>query len=249
MAAYDRILRVLASFEDERTSRSLSEIAQSVELPRSTTHRLLAHLTEWGALERDEERRYVIGTRMFEIGMRSPRGSRHLDVLKPLMHDLFELTRHGQFLAIPDRGGALVIEGIPGDTSDAGPSVGARLPLTASSTGLVILAFGRREDLGASKPTPRASPEARSMIREVRRKSISIGRAGGADTLAISAPVFEKEGELFGVLSLLAPVTSPDPRELAEGVLRMSRTMSNVLIARNDSPSRAAGDGVRRRAS
>ncbi|MFC6929145.1 helix-turn-helix domain-containing protein [Actinomadura yumaensis] len=41
-------------------------------LARSTAHRLVTELVEWGGLERTDVLRYRIGLRLFEVGMRVP---------------------------------------------------------------------------------------------------------------------------------------------------------------------------------
>lgn len=238
MAVYDRILRVLASFDEVHTSRSLSEISQSVGIPISTTHRLLAQLTDWGALQRDDERRYVIGTRMFEIGMKAPRASRHRGVLAPVLHELYGVTREHVAFSILDAGTALVTESIPGRDPSIATPVGDRLPLAGSSPGLVMLAFGRSGSGSASAADAssgrRLDAETKAQIREIRRTSVAIGRGGGAPTVAISSPVFESDDRFLGAVTLVVPIGSLDLRGLAERVLRASRTMTRALADEHD---------------
>lgn len=50
-----RLLAVLDAFDRRSPGLSLTEISERAGLPPATAHRLVAVLTDWGALERDED--------------------------------------------------------------------------------------------------------------------------------------------------------------------------------------------------
>jgi DNA-binding IclR family transcriptional regulator len=62
-----RLLAVLDSFSPGHTELSLAEISRRTGLAAATTHRLVSALHAWGALERDQDRRYRIGPRLREL--------------------------------------------------------------------------------------------------------------------------------------------------------------------------------------
>jgi IclR family acetate operon transcriptional repressor len=63
-----RVMALLGCFAEGPTELTLSELADRVELPRSTTHRLLRLLRVRGFVEIDEEnRRYSAGTELYRI--------------------------------------------------------------------------------------------------------------------------------------------------------------------------------------
>jgi DNA-binding IclR family transcriptional regulator len=62
------VLAILGSFSPGNTELSLAEISRRTGLASSTTHRLVAELSAWGALERDDKLRYHIGPRLRELG-------------------------------------------------------------------------------------------------------------------------------------------------------------------------------------
>lgn len=68
------MLGVLGAFTRDRLALSLSDISRAVGVPLSTAHRLVAELCSWGALERDDDGRYRIGLRIWELGALAPRG-------------------------------------------------------------------------------------------------------------------------------------------------------------------------------
>jgi DNA-binding IclR family transcriptional regulator len=70
-----RVLIILTAFGSDRPSLSLSEISRLTNLPASTTCRLLAEMTEWGALIRGADRRYWVGPRLVELAAVAPPSS------------------------------------------------------------------------------------------------------------------------------------------------------------------------------
>ena len=70
----DRLLRILDVFDVGRSRMPLSEISRRSGLPLATTHRMVAKLAAWGALERGDDGLYHIGLRLWEVAMLAPRG-------------------------------------------------------------------------------------------------------------------------------------------------------------------------------
>ena len=89
-AVLTRALSLLAQFSDARRALSLSDLARTADMPATTAFRFLRHLTEWGALERLEDGRYVVGVRLWEVASLAPRGHGIRDVALPYLEDLYE---------------------------------------------------------------------------------------------------------------------------------------------------------------
>lgn len=247
MALQERILSVLGAFNADRPSLSLSEIAEITGLPVSTAHRLVANLVTWGALERDERRRYVIGLRLWEIGVLSPRAYRHRARILPFLEELFVATReHVVLTALHDGEGVMVEQLLGRRGARLAAGLGERLPLHASSPGHVFLAFGppelwevvEAEPLHAYSPLTITDRDAlRAAVRDVRRTSVSIS-AGAIvpSTVSVSAPIFAQHGEFYGAVSIVATSDAVDPHILAPSVLRAARLISAALLNAGDDP-------------
>jgi DNA-binding IclR family transcriptional regulator len=247
VALQERVLSVLGAFNADRPSLSLSDIAAITGLPVSTTHRLVANLVSWGALERDERRRYVIGLRLWEIGVLSPRAYRYRSRILPFLEELFVATReHVVLTALHDGEGIMVEQLLGRRGARLAAGLGERLPLHASSPGHVFLAFGPPElwEVIEAEPlhayTPRTitdRDELRRVVRDVRRTSISISEGAiVTSTVSISAPVFAHRGEFYGAVSLVATIGTVDPNVLAPSVLRASRLISAALLTAGEEP-------------
>lgn len=64
-----KLLSLLGTFDGRHRRQTLSSIARRCGLPISTTHRLLAELSEWGAVRRLDSGEYVIGRRIWRLGL------------------------------------------------------------------------------------------------------------------------------------------------------------------------------------
>ena len=135
-----KVLAILAAFEQSAHGLSLTEIAERAELTLPTAHRLVAEIVEWGALRRDDQGRYSIGLRLWEVAQNAGRQLR--DTARPHLQDLFSLTGETAHIAVREGDEALYIDRIYGSTRVPRASrVGGRLPLHATAVGKVLLAF------------------------------------------------------------------------------------------------------------
>ena len=137
----DRALSLLAVFSDRRRALTLSEMARYADMPAPTALRLIARLVAWGALERLDDGRYVVGVRLWEVASLSPRGHGVREIALPYLEDLFEVTRHHVLLAVRDNEEAVLIERLSSkDATEVAYRVGGRAPLRSTAVGLVLLA-------------------------------------------------------------------------------------------------------------
>jgi DNA-binding IclR family transcriptional regulator len=141
-----KVLDVLGAFDEEHRSLTLTALARRAGLPLATAHRLVAELAAAGALSRQDTGEYVVGRRMWDLGLLAPveTGLRH--VASPFLYDLYGATLATVHLAVRDGSAALYVERVAGHSSVPVVSqVGSRLPLHATGVGLVLLAYAPPE--------------------------------------------------------------------------------------------------------
>jgi DNA-binding IclR family transcriptional regulator len=137
-----RLLSLLAAFDADHPQLALTEIARRAEVPLSTTHRLVAELVSWGALARRADGRYVIGRRLWDLGLLSPVQGELRKVASPYLHDIYAATGATVHLAVRDGTRVLYIDRLAGHASVPVVSeVGSRLPMHATGVGKVLLAY------------------------------------------------------------------------------------------------------------
>ena len=239
-SAAERLLAVLAAFDRDCRALSLTEISRRAELTLPTAHRLLALLTGWGALERDETGLYHVGLRLWELAALAPRGPALRDAALPFLEDLYEATHENVQLAVRDGQEVVYLERISGRSAvGVRTQVGARWPLHATGVGLVLLAHSAPAfqddylagELPAFTPFTVTDPvRLRRMLAEARRTGCAISdRQVTDDALSVGAPVRGAHGEVVAAVSLVVHVDDARPSTLVPAVRIAGLGISRAL--------------------
>ncbi|MFD9290301.1 IclR family transcriptional regulator [Streptomyces sp. NPDC060030] len=156
-----RAVRIFEAFTPEEPNLTVSEIARRTGLHVATASRLVAELVSHGFLARDADRRARIGLRMWELVTRASPALSPRDAAMPFMEGVHDVVGHHVQLGVLDGDEVLFLERLsaPGAVINY-TRIAGRLPLHASSSGLVLLAHGPadlRERLLVenSSPVPR----------------------------------------------------------------------------------------------
>ncbi|VFA90652.1 Pectin degradation repressor protein kdgR [Nocardia farcinica] len=136
-----RALAILGAFDRRHRRLTLTELATRADLPLPTAHRLAAELLAWGALARTESGHYVIGRRLWDLGLLAPVQSGLRQIASPYLHDLYGATLATVHLAVRDGRQVLYVDRLSGHASvPVVSTIGSRLPLHATGVGKVLLA-------------------------------------------------------------------------------------------------------------
>lgn len=137
-----RVLALLDAFGSGERCLTLSELARRANLPLPTAHRLVGELTAWGALARQPSGQYVIGRRLWEIGLLAPDRNGFRQLASPFLHDMYATTLVTTILTVRDGTEAVNIDRLSGRTTLSIESdIGSRVPLYATAVGKVLLAY------------------------------------------------------------------------------------------------------------
>lgn len=141
-----RVLAILATFDTDHRAQNLGEISRRAELSLTTTHRLTGELAAWGALSREHTGEYVIGSRVWELGLLAPAETDLRQAAAPFLNDVYAATRATVQLAVRDGDQALYLARSSGRGSvPVRNTVGSRLPLYATGVGKVLLAHASHD--------------------------------------------------------------------------------------------------------
>ncbi|KRA25478.1 IclR family transcriptional regulator [Microbacterium sp. Root61] len=222
----DRIVRILDTFTTERTVQSATDIGRRAGLPSATAHRQVEALVEAGLLERDEDRRVRLGMRLWELALRGSHALRLRQAAMPYMERVQATVREHTQLAVLEQNEALFLERLSSPDSGANITrVAGRLPLHASSSGLVLLAFGSTElqERVLTAPLARISPETITDAATLRRTLAHIRRVGyvvapgsiESVSTGVAVPVRDGSGAVVAALSVVLPRTAPTEGAIA----------------------------------
>jgi DNA-binding IclR family transcriptional regulator len=215
-SATDRLVRILETFTPTRTVQTASEIGRRAGLPASTAHRIVGELVAVGLLERDDDRRVRVGMRLWELSTRSSHALRLRQAAMPFMERVQSRVREHTQLAILEQDEALFLERLSSPLSGSNVTrVAGRLPLHASSSGLVLLAFGDPE-LQERVLTSPLAPLTRATLSDpaaVRRKLAEVRALGHAIapgyieevSTGIAVPIRDETNRVVAALSVVLP--------------------------------------------
>ena len=222
-----RVVRILETFSDDRTVQTASEIGRRAGLPSSTAHRLIDELVASGVLERDDEHRVRLGLRLWELALRGSTALRLRQAALPHMETVQARIREHTQLAVLEDGEALFLERLSHPSAGANITrIAGRLPLHASSSGLVLLAFAdpelRERILG--RPLRAVGPgtitdatRLRRALADIRRSDRVIARGSiEAVSTGVAVPVRDA-GTVVAALSAVLPHDA-DPETALEAL-------------------------------
>ena len=216
------------------TSSSLQELTDESGLSKGTTHRLLSRLERIGVVDRDLlTRRYVTGYRLREVMQHTwtdldPRRIAwpHMDALRAACGETVSLHQL-------DGSEHVAIEACEG-TSELRRVVliGRRLPLTIGATSKALLAFMSATQVeaalrGATKEqeTGRSAKDLAAICRK--RYAVAVGELTDGLT-AISTPIFDHRGNLWGGLAVAGPSFRFDSARIREIAPQLIQTAARV---------------------
>lgn len=235
-----RALRILDTVTGE--GLTLSEISRRSGVPLTTTHRIVAELLEWGALERDRDGGYRIGLRLWEVAALAPRSVGLQRIALPFMQDLYETTHRGVHLAVREKDEVVFVERfVSPETAGKRPRVGGRYAMHATAVGLVLLAHAplelQEEVIGGPLPTftewtTATARDLRQALAEVRRNGYAVSdRQIAREYVSVAAPIYGPEGTVVAALSLIVPHTEPHGPSVGHLVQATARGISRALGA------------------
>lgn len=211
----ERVVRVLDAFTPQDDVLSVGEVSRRARLPPATGSRLVAELVSHGLLSRADGG-VRVGTRLWELASRASPAVRLRQLAMPVLEELLHAVGHHAQLGLLDGDEVLFVERL--SAADAVVNytrIAARLPLHASSSGLVLLAhapapvqervldapLARFTDLTVTEPG-----RLRRCLAGIRRDGFVVcpGYLHRAAT-GIAVPVRDHAGAVVAALSVIVP--------------------------------------------
>ena len=140
--ALDRAFAVLDLLSESDTPLGLAQVAQSLQLHKSTAHRFLMVLERHRMVERTASGKFRLGLRLFDFGNRAIEQYDLRDRAQPHLRRLVAETEETAHLCILEAARVIYIDKIePARSVRMITRIGASNPVYCTSVGKAILAF------------------------------------------------------------------------------------------------------------
>lgn len=217
MQTVDKAVELLGLFSEHEPEIGLSEISRRANFDKATSHRLLLALAKHGLVEQNpDNRRYRIGPGVLRLARVRETTMPLTAIVQPVLKRLVDGTGEtAHFTLLSGRNLATIAIRESRRSNRVNMTLGESLPLHATASGLVILAF-----LEDKKPlimkTLKLEPFTeltmidRTQIDPVLEKARELGYVSNlgyyeVDVCSIAAPVFDSSGSPMGAIAVAAP--------------------------------------------
>ncbi len=238
-----KTLQILEAFSYAEPVLGVSELARRLNMGKSSVHRSLATLLEYGYVIKTSDDRYRLGLKLHELGQLVVSGLRLHEVAREPLERLRASGHEAVHLAVLDGTDVVYIERFesPG-TARMFHRLGRRMPAYVTSSGKCLLAFG--------EPHLTDAVLARGLVRAAARtitsanlfnEALATARAQGyavsveesqPGVTSIGAPVFGRDGSCIAAVSLVGPAASMTGEQLQKYiglVRRCAREISDGM--------------------
>lgn len=208
--AVERALDIVLCFTDA-SDLSLTEIANRVNLHKSTAHRLIASLESKGFLVRDTASdKYRLGLRVWELAAGMSDTDEPAILLLPEMERLRDLIDETVSLYVRDGVERVRVQAVQSKQAIRRVAqVGARLPLYVGASSKVLVAFAQ-PDLRLQETEDWPQGLDRQLFLEQLAETRRLGYATSVEereegAAAIAAPIFNRSHKLVAALAVSGP--------------------------------------------
>lgn len=225
--------------DNSKKGWQISEIAENLKLPLSTTHRLIGTLIEHKLITQSiDTKRYLIGPRWLEIGLLQLEKMDLRTIARPIMERLSYEVKESVYLSIPDDYFSFPIERIDSPMKvRIVENLGERIPMNIGAPNKVMLAHMApskvEEILTKLLQTKEEKREFFEALKQIRSAGYSISVAEKTEgTVSIAAVIKEFDNQVAGAISiglLSHDLSEKRVAELSNAVIRCADEISARL--------------------
>jgi IclR family KDG regulon transcriptional repressor len=237
--AVERALDILLCFTDS-TDLGLTEIAKRVNLHKSTVFRILASLENKGFINRNAETdKYRLGFRIWELSASLNQSDDPFAILLPEMERLRDILGETISLYIREGKERIRVQAVQSmQTVRRFAAIGQRMPLSVGASSKVLVAYAGEEllEMVLNDPEWPSNINKEQYIQQIKQIH-TLGYATSVEerepgVSAISAPIFNRSGQIFAALAVSGPVnrlTQEKMKEIAPQVLEAANRMGKMI--------------------
>jgi DNA-binding IclR family transcriptional regulator len=248
----DRAFRILALLSDGKP-RSLQELSQGIELSTSTTFRLMASLSYYRFVRRDEQtNQYTLGLACLELARAYQESNDLRRMAQPELEVLRDDVKETVHLAILDQMEIVYLEKLPGLHAIGLMSsrVGGRSPAYCTGVGKVLLAYQKPQIVRAyfqnnglrryTDSTITTMEGLEAEMESIRAQGYGFDRGEHEhEVRCVATPIFDLKGDVVAAISISGPAGRMEPLENnREMIQKACQTATNISTLLGYNPSK-----------
>lgn len=219
MQSLDRMSSIIDCFDLKNTHLSLAEITEKTGISKTAAYRIAEALVELGILEKNPNKLYSLGFRLFQWGSLVVSNIHIRKLAMEKIELLQQETGESVHLGIMDNLSVTSVEGLEGSRSLVTRIwIGKKAPIYSTSIGKAILAFLGEvernsiiERLNFEAFTKNTFVSRESLIEDLdktRERGYSIDNIENEEGIrCVGAPVFDRERKVVASLSISGPAS------------------------------------------
>ncbi|WP_137890299.1 IclR family transcriptional regulator [Ramlibacter sp. 2FC] len=237
MRSVQRILSVFESFAPTKTTLTLQEIADRIELPKSTAFRIVGSLERAGYLVRLEDQRYCLSFRFTRLAglVKSTLDIR--EIARPIMMELADKTQEMVGIHTVVGRNRVCIDSLATATTQLRTVIqpGEQFPLVGGSGSKTLMAYMAQQELGpilaaAARASKRSQSDLLAELEKIRRQGYAVSHGERLLGLsAISAPILDINEQVRYCLTLNGPSVRLQVRE-TEFITLVRRAAADISL-------------------
>ena len=244
--AVDRALDILLCFTREEPTRSLTQIAESVHMSKTTVHRLLTTLETRRFINRDKDTgMYRLGFRIIEMASIVLQDMELRRWVQPYLKNLSEQYGETVDLSVLDGSHVIYLEVIESrQRVKLAAATGQRLPAYFTASGKALLAFAPEEQVkkiltenmaehNGSGENGLTIPKAMEDLGKIAERGYSISEQEYEEHInAVAAPIFDADRHAVASIAIVGPsfrLSSERLPELGESIRKTADEISREV--------------------
>jgi DNA-binding IclR family transcriptional regulator len=228
VSSFEKVHRILEQLRTHyKKGMTNKEICDALQLPPSTSYRILATLKRYGYVyQRKEDTRYFLGYNLLRLAESVVEGTDAAEVCLPFLEDLHYDTDETTFFALRSGNQCVAMEICGHINTRINVGRGEVMPMHCAASGKAVLAFlPEREqhriieelDFRAHTPYTNTNPDVlRRELVEIRKTGASYNQNGLHNGFsAVATPIFNSRNEPVGSVAIVGSSVDLSLQQLA----------------------------------
>lgn len=242
----EKALQIIEVMASARDAQRLADIAQRVQMPASTTLRMLNTLVQQGYAYQDPDTlRYRLTLRFAQIGSQINAQFSIRDIVHPYLQKLSHTLDESACLAIEEDMEVIYLDVVDGPDGmlKITQRIGKRAPMHSTGVGKLMLTQYSKEQLqtlASTKGFARLTPHTATSLPMLEAELAATRQRGYAlddeecelGARCVATPILDFQGKIVAAISISGPIsrmTLQRTEEIAPLLLETSREISALL--------------------